>query len=95
MGMAYTLNNEELRAQVHEITSRSYDWGAVWLSNESKHDELPMAPELLVRVLHALTEGLVLRRLLTPELVPDKVFYAAFEALACERQNQIVRSDVP
>jgi len=81
-GMAYTLGDEELRAQVLEVTARSYDWGATWLSNQAEPGELPMAPELLVRVIHAMTEGLVLQRLLTPELVPDDVFYAAFAALA-------------
>ena len=35
----------------------------------------------LVRVIHALSEGLVLLRLLTPELMPDEVFRAAFAAL--------------
>ena len=29
-----------------------------------------------------LIEGLVMQRILTPELCPDKVFYAAFAALA-------------
>src|SRR5436305_11395013 len=33
------------------------------------------APEHLVRVLHALIEGLVMQRILTPELCPEKVFY--------------------
>jgi hypothetical protein len=47
--------------------------------------ELPMPPEHLVRVIHALTEGLVFQRLLTPELVPDQVFYEAFAALAAPR----------
>ena len=36
----------------------------------------------LVRVLHALIEGPVFQRLLTPELVPDEIFRAAFGALA-------------
>jgi hypothetical protein len=36
----------------------------------------------LVRVLHALIEGLVFQRLITPELVPDEIFRAAFSALA-------------
>jgi len=35
----------------------------------------------LVRVIHALTEGLVFQRLLTPELIPDEIFHAAFAAL--------------
>lgn len=41
-----------------------------------------MPPESLVRVLHALIEGLVMQRILTPELCPDEVFYSAFAALA-------------
>jgi hypothetical protein len=40
-----------------------------------------MPPEDLVRVLHALIEGLVMQRILTPELCPEKVFHAAFAAL--------------
>ena len=41
-----------------------------------------MPKDHLVRVIHALMEGLVLQRLLTPELFPDAVIYAAFDALA-------------
>ena len=41
-----------------------------------------MPPEHLVRVLHVLVEGLVMQRILTPELCSDDVFYAAFAALA-------------
>ena len=39
-------------------------------------------PKHLVRVIHALIEGLVMQRILTPDLCPDEVFYAAFGALA-------------
>jgi len=81
-GMAYTLTQEELRARVREITARSYAAGASWLSAAIDSRDLPMPPEHLVRVIHALTEGLVFQRLLTPELVPDEVFYQAFAALA-------------
>lgn len=45
-----------------------------------------MPPGVLVRVLHALIEGLVLQRIVTPELFPDEVFYEAFAALARERR---------
>jgi hypothetical protein len=41
-----------------------------------------MSPDDLVRVLHALIEGLVMQRILTPELCPEEVFYAAFAVLA-------------
>jgi len=80
-GMAYTLTHEELRARVHDITARSFDAGADWLRNLTEADDLPMRPELLVVVIHSMTEGLLFQRFLTPELVPDEVFYAAFAAL--------------
>jgi hypothetical protein len=80
-GMAYTLKNAELRARVVEVTRGSYEFGAEWLRTFDP-GELPMPPEVLVRVIHALIEGLVMQRILTPELCPDEVFYAAFAALA-------------
>jgi len=80
-GLAYTLKNPDLRARVHEITQSSYELGAEWLRGFDA-GELPMPPKHLVRVIHALIEGLVMQRILTPELCPDEVFYAAFGALA-------------
>ena len=80
-GLAYTLKNAELRSRVVEITKGSYEFGAEWL-RAFDPGELPMPPEDLVRVLHALIEGLVMQRILTPELCPEEVFYAAFAALA-------------
>jgi hypothetical protein len=79
--MAYALTHEELRARIVEVTRSSYAFGTEWLRRFDR-DELPMPRERLVRVLHALIEGLVLQRILTPELCPDEVFYAAFGALA-------------
>jgi AcrR family transcriptional regulator len=84
-GLAYTLTNSELRARVHEITKGSYEVGAEWLRTFDE-SELPMPADVLVRVIHALIEGLVLQRILTPELYPDEVFYEAFAALAPERR---------
>jgi AcrR family transcriptional regulator len=80
-GLAYALKNAELRSRVVEITKSSYEFGADWL-RAFDPGELPMPPEDLVRVLHALIEGLVMQRILTPELCPKQVFYAAFAALA-------------
>jgi AcrR family transcriptional regulator len=80
-GVAYALKNAELRSKVVEVTKGSYEFGAEWLG-EFDPAELPMPPEQLVRVIHALIEGLVMQRILTPELCPDEVFYAAFAALA-------------
>ena len=80
-GLAYTLKNPDLRARVHEITRGSYEFGAEWLATFDA-SELPMRPKHLVCVLHALIEGLVMQRILTPELCPDEVFYAAFAAFS-------------
>jgi AcrR family transcriptional regulator len=81
-GLAYTLTHEQMRAQVREITAQSYAFGEQWLRAVTKEEELPMPAGHLVRVIHALIEGLVFQRLLTPDLVPDEVFRAAFGALA-------------
>jgi AcrR family transcriptional regulator len=83
-GLAYTLKNASFRAHVLDVTRRSYDVGADWLRTFDER-ELPMRADVLVRVIHALIEGLVLQRILTPELCPDEVFYEAFAALARPR----------
>jgi hypothetical protein len=41
-----------------------------------------MSPQHLVRVVHALTDGLTFLQFLTPELIADDVVVATFEALA-------------
>jgi AcrR family transcriptional regulator len=85
-GMAHALGHEEARAAVREVTANSYAWGAAWLDSVADGGGLPMPAETLVVVIHALTEGLVFQRLMTPDLAPDEAFYAAFAALAGERQ---------
>ena len=84
-GLAYALSNEDLRGRVHATTAVSYQAGAEWLRRLGDERDLPMPAEQLVRVIHALIEGLVLQRILTPDLCPDEVFFAAFEALAHPR----------
>jgi AcrR family transcriptional regulator len=81
-GMAYALEHLELRQRVHAVTAARYEFGAAWLETLADGHDLPMPKEQLVRVIHALVEGLVLQRVLTPELFPDAVIYAAFAALA-------------
>lgn len=80
-GLAYAIKTPRLRAQVHEITKDSYDFGARWLGSFDPR-ELPMPPDQLVRVIHVLIEGLVMQRILTPDLCPDEIFYSAFRALS-------------
>jgi hypothetical protein len=85
--MAYALEHPELRQRVHDVTAASYDFGAAWLETLADGHDLPMPKDHLVRVIHTLIEGLVLHRLLTPELYPDEVFYAAFGALAAAQRS--------
>jgi AcrR family transcriptional regulator len=86
-GRAYALSHEEVRQQAQEKTAKSYDAGAAWLRSMVANRELPFPPEIMVRIIHALTEGLLLQRLLTPELVGDEVFYAALELLAAKPKS--------
>lgn len=78
---AYALRNSEVRTKFRDVMARGYDAGAAWLASKFDAQDLPMAPEVLVRVINALVEGLTFQRLLTPELVPDEVIYAAFRAV--------------
>jgi hypothetical protein len=58
-GLANTLTDEESPAEVTEFTAQSYALGEQWLRSVTKEDDLPMPADQLVRVIHALTEGLV------------------------------------
>jgi hypothetical protein len=86
-GLAYTLRTPDLRARVYEVTKLSFEVGLEWLSKFDVN-ELPMPPKHLVRVIHALIEGLVMQRILTPELCPDAVFYGAFGALVTRARRR-------
>lgn len=84
---AYALTHEEIRTQVRDTMAKGYDAGAAWLRTVVDEGDLPMPVDMLVRVLNAMIEGLLFQRFLTPELLPDEVFYAAFAALAGERKE--------
>jgi hypothetical protein len=82
-GLAYTLGSPALMASAAEISAGRYGAAVRWWRERFPDEaQLPMPAEALVRVLGALTEGLTFQRLLTPELIPDEVVYAAFAALA-------------
>jgi AcrR family transcriptional regulator len=85
---AYTLRHEAVRVQFRDALAAGYDAGASWLRTAVDSDELPMPPEILVRVIYALMEGLIFQRILTPELIPDEVIHAAFAALALRRSPE-------
>jgi hypothetical protein len=92
-GMAYALAHQRIRSQVHDVTATRYAAGAAWVRAAADESEIPMPPDIFVRVVHAMTEGLLFQRFLTPDLIPDKVFYAAFAALTREgRKKRPTRS---
>lgn len=78
----YALSNEEVRSQLVALNREVYRLSVEKLLEYVPADEIPLPADQLVRVLHALTEGLTLLRFLTPELITDDVIVAAFEALA-------------
>ena len=79
---AQSMMNEDLRRSSMADVAEIYRQSAAWMAAMVPAAELPMTPDALVRVIHALTDGLVLHRILTPELIGDEVIYAAFDALA-------------
>jgi len=79
---AYALRHETVRASFSEEMARGLAAGATWVETVFAAEDLPMPADILVRVINALIEGLMFQRFLTPELMPDEVFYAAFAALA-------------
>jgi AcrR family transcriptional regulator len=78
----YALTHEELRARLVETNVEIYRWAEHSLLQAVPESALPMPADHFVKVLHALTDGLLYLRFLTPELITDEVISAAFEALA-------------
>lgn len=79
---SYALQREEIRTRLRDTLAKGYEDGAAWLRTAIREDELPMPPETLVLVINALIEGLLFQHFLTPELIGEDVFYAAFTALS-------------
>ena len=78
----YALTHEELRRQLVDMNAEIYRWAEQALLQVAPESALPMPADQFVKVLHALTDGLLYLRFLTPELITDEVIRAAFEALA-------------
>lgn len=77
-----SLTHEDLGERSRAETKAIYNRIAAITPQLIPADKLPMPVEVLIPVMHALMDGLILHRILTPELIPDEVIYAAFEALA-------------
>jgi AcrR family transcriptional regulator len=78
----YALNHAPMRERLLEANRRIYAEAAERLAEAVPADRLPLAPDLFVKAVHALIEGLMLTHFLTPELIGEAEIEAAFELLA-------------
>ena len=78
----YALTHPDMQERLKGGNAELYRWAEGQLLTYVPETELPMPARDFVRVIHALTEGLITLRMLTPQLVPDELIVAAFEALA-------------
>jgi len=78
----YTLTHEPMRERLTEKNRAVYRWIEKELVKVIPAKSLPMPAKQFVRVLDAVTTGLLFTYFQTPELMTEDVFVAAFEALA-------------
>lgn len=78
----YVLTHPRMRSRLMRENSEIYRRAAKQLQGLVKPAELPMPAARFVRVLHALTDGLLFTHFLNPELITEDVIISAFEALA-------------
>jgi AcrR family transcriptional regulator len=78
----YAVTHREMRARMTKENAAIYKAAARGFAELVPASQLPMPAEQFVRVLDALTTGLMFTYFQTPTLLPESVFVAAFEALA-------------
>ena len=78
---AYALRHEDMRQRLVAANTEIYRSMSAGVAQMNRAHELPMPPEQLVRVLHFMTEGYLMLRFLTPELIGDDAIIAAFDVI--------------
>jgi AcrR family transcriptional regulator len=78
----FALTHPEMRKRISNQNTEIYRQMSATLAQFVSAKDLPMPVERFIRVLHALTDGLLFTRFLTPDLITDEVILSAFEALA-------------
>lgn len=84
----FAMTHPKLRARIEKQNAEIYRQMAVGLTQFIPREELPIPAEQFVRVVHALTDGLLFKRFLTPALITDEVILAAFEMLALSKRRK-------
>jgi AcrR family transcriptional regulator len=85
--MLYALQHEDMRELVEQKNAELYATAAAALRNAPGDDAPPLPVNTLVRVIHAMMEGLFALHALTPELIDEDVIIRAFEALCASGPN--------
>jgi AcrR family transcriptional regulator len=78
----YALTHEEVRQHMAAMSAQIYRAMEKGLAEYIDEKDLPMPLGRFIRVLHALSDGLMFSRFLDPEQFTDAVIISAFEALA-------------
>lgn len=78
----YVLSDEDMQRQVLETNRRIYPFIEKSLVEHFGRNAFGMSPRRFVRVLHAVIDGLLLRRRMMPEEFTREVVCAALDALA-------------
>ena len=78
----YALSNEPMRTRIAKQNAEIYRHLAKALTKYIPARELPMPANKFVRVMHALSDGLMFEHFMAPDLITEEVIISAFEAFA-------------
>jgi AcrR family transcriptional regulator len=78
----YALTHEDMRRRVAKENAAIYARMEDWIRRVLAIDDLPMPPAQFVRLLHVVSNGLLVAHALAPELIGADVVRAIFSALA-------------
>ena len=87
----YALTHEDMRIRAARFNAVTYESMEAWARRLFPIDQLRMTPEHFVRVLHALSNGLLVIHALAPELVSADVVRAALAVLAKDDATKVRR----
>ncbi len=78
----YALTHPQMQAKLERYSAEGYRLAEQGLLRFIPAKDLPIPPAHFVRVLNALTEGLLFERFQSPREITDEVIRSAFDALA-------------
>ena len=87
----YALTHEDMRIRAAQYNAATYERMEAWVRRMFPVDQLRMPPAQFVRVLHALSNGLLVIGALAPDLVSADVVRAALAVLAKDDATKVRR----